>query len=1156
MELRPHAYIVAAATALLVSVTANHARADWPMLGANPQRTSWVADEVRGDVRPVWYRPIEPYINYKVQVIAADGKLFISTARGMYCLDADTGAVLWIYPTEIPLGHSPTYANGKVYVGSYDRTVHCVDAVTGRKVAGWSPHVALAGFETNPLVVDGRVYAGNRDGYFYCLDATTGVLIWRFKTGAAIRNSAAMDAQKVIYFASEDLHGYALRDQGGAAQLVWKSPKLLGDTFASYWPVVYRDWVVFSGGMGYFNVAPWGGGVQLPWDEKNDINADLTQNTGTVAGDWAPGTVTMDASPILQYYEAKPYRRRVFMLNRNNGQEYTVDTDGDGRPEYAPFTFSGITQSGSKYPPVVGSDGVIYTHIDTLATASMWTPSGALAGWKVGTKYISRVMEWDKAQQAADEPMAFSLGGRLAHWSLCCDRESGSFDLSIPFGQRDRWWLYWAYNGRFTKFPDYEPMYHGDDMDGWGVYGDTRGIYGKHGAQNPWVPYRGKLFRQMGNAIIAVAPGGSATAPLPIARTVPVRDTPPVPSVVELRQRLEEEVQKMLTAGHLKPGLFKSNIGDFVLVGNGNGPMDQGIYYFSNPGDTVRALLRALPHLSATLQAQTRTYLQSEMAAYSLDTYAYVGHVAGVSRQAAVVPPEHQANFAIDKQTTVYNNLPWNFPMPAFYAAWQYAQVWPAEAGRLYTNLRPKVTVPCLLSDSELLSATQMLNAYLAGYRGYLELEKLAGRPESTNVRTEYNRLLALRVGNFSIDAPWTGWDSGSGFDHNRNFIMARHFLYLVPEVAEELRRAKLTEVRRALDKINAVTPYWFVAGYDATHGEGTHQQLYDVATFNAYAMILQAPYQDLLKYLDAPAFPVGDLFYIQNLAAVLDAASSAPAPSPSVQVPAGDYDGDGMVDVAVFRPSTGGWFIVRSSTGTGMAYVWGNSGDTPVPADYDGDRKRDVAVFRPGTGGWYIIQSSTGGAIGMVWGNGDDVPVPADYDGDGKADVAVFRPGTGGWYMIRSSNGSAVGSTWGNSGDVPIPADYDGDGRADVAVFRPSTGGWFVVPSSTGTATGTIWGNVGDVPVPSDYDGDRKTDVAVFRPSTGGWYVVPSSTGSALAYPWGNVGDTPVPGDHDGDAKADLVVWRSSTSAWWIARSTDGAVSLVLWGNAGDLPV
>ncbi len=146
------------------------AHADWPTLAANPQRTSAVTDEIRGDVTAVWYRPIEPYINYKIQIIAADGKLFISTARGLYCLNADTGALLWTHPTEIPLGHSPTYYNGKVYVGSYDRTIHCVDAVTGKTVAGWNPYVALAGFETNPLVIDAghgvRVYAGSRDGYF------------------------------------------------------------------------------------------------------------------------------------------------------------------------------------------------------------------------------------------------------------------------------------------------------------------------------------------------------------------------------------------------------------------------------------------------------------------------------------------------------------------------------------------------------------------------------------------------------------------------------------------------------------------------------------------------------------------------------------------------------------------------------------------------------------------------------------------------------------------------------------------------------------------------------------------------------------------------------------------------------------------------------
>jgi hypothetical protein len=863
------------------------AESNWPMVAANPQRTSAVSEEVRGNVTPVWYRPIEPYINQKTQVIAADGKVFVSTARGLYAFDADTGTVLWVYPTQVPLGHSPTYTNGRLYVGSYDRTIHCIDAATGKAVAGWSSFVALAGFETNPLVANGRVYAGNRDGYFYCLNAADGGLVWRFRTGAAIRNSAAMDADGVIYFASEDLFSYALKDLGTTYLEVWKSQKMLGDTFSTYWPVIYRNLVVFSGSAGYFVWPPAGGAGQLQQDDKDGIIADLTLSTGMVSGDWVPNTVTMDASPILEYYEKAPHRRRVFLLKRDDGREFTFDSDGDGQPEYAPFTFSGTTQSGSKYPPVVGNDGVLYTNVDTRATADMWTPAGALVGWKLGTKHVSRVMDWGaKQQQAADEPMAFSVGGRVAYWALCCDRESGSFDLSIPFGQPNRYWYFWSYNQRFEKFPGYEPMYFGDDMDGWGVYGDAQGVYGKHGAQNPWVPYRGRLYRLMGNAIIAVAPGGSATAPLPLARTIPVTDTARTPGHEALKQRLDEEVQKIIAAGHLKPGLFRSNHGDSRLAGNGVLPpriaLDQGTFYFSAPGDTIYALLRSLRHLPARSQEQVRSYIQAEMLSYPIDKYASIGHVSGSPRQAGVVPPDYAANFVVDKRTDVANNLPWDFPMMAFYVAWKYSQVWPAEATRLYGNLKPKLTMPCKLDDAQLAVSGQALNAYLAGYLGYLQLEKLAGQPETAAVRAEYERLLAFRIQSLSIDAPWV--PPTGGFDMYRNFVMARHFLYLVPEIADVLRQRCLPQVMAALERINAVTPYWFVEGYDATYAEGTDQQLYDVATFGAYSMILKTPYPEIVRYLDAPAFPVGDLFYIHNLADVLDAAATL-APSAPVNV-------------------------------------------------------------------------------------------------------------------------------------------------------------------------------------------------------------------------------------------------------------------------------
>ncbi len=133
----------------------------------------------------------------------------------------------------------------------------------------------------------------------------------------------------------------------------------------------------------------------------------------------------------------------------------------------------------------------------------------------------------------------------------------------------------------------------------------------------------------------------------------------------------------------------------------------------------------------------------------------------------------------------------------------------------------------------------------------------------------------------------------------------------------------------------------------------------------------------------------------------------------------AGDFDGDGKGDLTVYRSGT---WLSQLSGGGSSSNSLGSAGDVLVPADYDGDNKDDVAVFRPSTGTWYIIKSSDSSTLITPFGTSGDVPVPGDYDGDGKDDLAIYRNGQ--WWVNASTSGVSV-QNFGIATDKPIPRSY-----------------------------------------------------------------------------------------------------------------------------------
>lgn len=176
-----------------------------------------------------------------------------------------------------------------------------------------------------------------------------------------------------------------------------------------------------------------------------------------------------------------------------------------------------------------------------------------------------------------------------------------------------------------------------------------------------------------------------------------------------------------------------------------------------------------------------------------------------------------------------------------------------------------------------------------------------------------------------------------------------------------------------------------------------------------------------------------------------------------------GDYNGDGVFDLAVYQQVTGNWYI-RSlgAIGPGNPPItfgqnWGNASMIPVSGDYNGDGVFDLAVYQETTGNWFIRSLGVIGpenppiTFGQNWGDSSMIGVPGDYNGDGRSDLAVYQPSSGSWFIRQLGPDGpqnppiAFAVNWGSASMWPAPGDYNGDGADDLSVFESATASWFI---------------------------------------------------------------------------------------------------------------
>jgi len=219
-----NAWIVAAVLALLSFTAAGD---DWPTYRHDNQRSGvspttlklplteqWVFQCLQAP-RPAWPeparenpygrrtrgRPLAPLLTFDraFHVAASGGLVYFGSSADhkVYCLDASTGKVTWVFFTEGPVRMAPTVHAGSVYAGSDDGRVYCLKADTGKlrwmyrvgpddsRLPGNGQIISRWPVRSG-VVVDGGIaycaaglFPGREGVYLAAVDATSGKEIWK-----------------------------------------------------------------------------------------------------------------------------------------------------------------------------------------------------------------------------------------------------------------------------------------------------------------------------------------------------------------------------------------------------------------------------------------------------------------------------------------------------------------------------------------------------------------------------------------------------------------------------------------------------------------------------------------------------------------------------------------------------------------------------------------------------------------------------------------------------------------------------------------------------------------------------------------------------------------------------------------------------------------
>ncbi len=178
--------------------------------------TLWALD-LNGNVK--WRITTGGEISYYTSPSAYDHLILFagnySGTNELVCVN-ESGFVLWNFTVDSKILSSIAIAYGNAYFTTQHR-IYAVNLTTHKEI--WNK--TINGTISTPAIAYGKVFVGSRDGILYCLNAFNGNEIWHFKANGKIDSSPAVGGN-IVYFATNTAQGtiYALNITDGS--LIWK----------------------------------------------------------------------------------------------------------------------------------------------------------------------------------------------------------------------------------------------------------------------------------------------------------------------------------------------------------------------------------------------------------------------------------------------------------------------------------------------------------------------------------------------------------------------------------------------------------------------------------------------------------------------------------------------------------------------------------------------------------------------------------------------------------------------------------------------------------------------------------------------------------------------------------------------------------------------